>query len=69
MFDVFADDVKCVCIVSKREGYRIDFKNDKDESVHVVLDNEAFTDLYYKLKNRCETQGLVPIYGEGGAEE
>lgn len=59
MIDVFIDDVKCESINSIKEGYRINFKNDKQESLILVLSEENFVDLYGRIKRRCETQGLV----------
>lgn len=64
MIDVFIDDVKCESINTVREGYRINIKNERQESLTLVLSEENFIDLYNRIKRRCETQGLVPIYGE-----
>lgn len=66
MIDVFIDDVKCESINSIKEGYRINFKNDKQESLELILTEKNFVDLYYRMKRRCETQGIVPIYNERG---
>ena len=64
MIDIFMDDIKCESINSVKDGYRINLKNDKQESLILVLSEENFIDLYGRIKRRCETQGLVPIYNE-----
>ena len=66
MIDIFIDDMKCESINSIKEGYRINFKNDKEESLALVLSEENFIDLHNRIKRRCETQGIVPIYNERG---
>ncbi len=68
MIDIYVDDVKCTEIHSIKEGYRIDFKNSKDESLCLVLNAESFIDLYKRTKRRCETQNLIPIHNKGGVE-
>ena len=37
MIDIFIDDVKCEIIHTIKEGYRVDFKNDKQESLILIL--------------------------------
>ena len=61
MIDIYVDDVKCVEIISIKEGYRIDFKNDKEERLILVLSDENFVDLFGRIKRRCETQNLIEI--------
>ncbi len=61
MIDIYVDDVKCVEIISIKEGYRIDFKNDKEERLILVLSEENFVDLFGRIKRRCETQNLIEI--------
>ena len=68
MLDIYIDDIKCTEINDIREGYRIDLKNSKDESLLLVLTEDNFVDLYYRMKRRCETRGLIPIHNKGGAE-
>ena len=52
MIDVFVDDMKCERIHNIKEGYRIDFKNNKEESLVLVLSEESFVDLYGRIKRR-----------------
>jgi hypothetical protein len=66
MIDIFIDDMKCESINSIKEGYRINLKNDKQESLALILNEENFVDLYNRIKRRCETQGIIPIYNERG---
>ena len=66
MIDIFIDGVNCESINTVKEGYRINFKNDRQESLELVLSEENFVDLYYRIKRRCETQGIVPIRNERG---
>lgn len=61
MIDIYVDDVKCVEIISIKEGCRIDFKNDKEERLILVLSEENFVDLFGRIKRRCETQNLIEI--------
>ena len=61
MVDIYIDDVKCTEIHNIKEGYRIDFKNSKDERLCLVLNEENFVELYRRMKRRCETQELIPI--------
>lgn len=61
MIDIYVDDVQCVEIISIKEGYRIDFKNDKEERLILVLSEENFVDLFGRIKRRCETQNLIEI--------
>ncbi len=68
MVDIYIDDVKCTEIHNIKEGYRIDFKNQKDEHLCLVLDEESFVDLYSRIKRRCETQSLIPINNEKKGE-
>lgn len=68
MIDIYIDDVRCTEIHSIKEGYRIDFKNSKDESLCLVLNEENFVDLYNRTKRRCEIQSLIPIHNKEGAE-
>ena len=67
MVDVYIDAVKCTEINDTKEWYRIDFKNDKDEGLILVLTEDNFIDLYNRMKRRCETRNLIPIYNKGGA--
>lgn len=69
MIDIYVDDVNCKGIHSVKEGYRLEFKNQKDETLHLVLNEEAFVDLYNRIKRRGESQGLIPIHNEGGMQE
>lgn len=62
MIDIFFDDLKCESIKTIKEGYRLNFKNDKQESLILILSEEDFIDLYGRIKRRCETQNLIPIY-------
>ena len=65
MVDIYIDDVNVKPIISIPEGFRLDFESkSKDELLHLILNKEEFVNLYYKLKNRCETMGLVPIRSE-----
>lgn len=64
MVDVYVDDVKCTEINDIKEGYRIDFKNQKDESIILILDEDSFVDFYNRIKRRCEMRGLIPIYNK-----
>lgn len=64
MIDIFIDDMKCESINNIKEGYRLNFKNNNQQSLILVLTEENFVDLYYRMKRRCETQGIVPIYNE-----
>ena len=64
MIDIYVDDVKCESIKTIKEGYVIYFKKGKNEQFTVVLSEENFVDLYGRIKRRCETQGLIPIYNE-----
>lgn len=64
MIDIYVDDVKCESINTIKEGYKINLKNNKEENLILVLSEEAFVDLYGRIKRRCETQGLIPIYNE-----
>ena len=61
MIDIFIDDVKCTEIISNKDGYRIDFKNEKDERLILVLSQDNFVDLFHRIKRRCETQDLILI--------
>ena len=61
MVDIYIDDVKCTEIHSIKEGYRVDFRNPKDERLCLVLSEENFIDIYNRMKRRCETRGLIPI--------
>lgn len=61
MVDIYIDDIKCSEIHDIKEGYRIDLKNSNDEKLLLVLSEENFVDLYYRLKRRCETRNLIPI--------
>ncbi len=65
MIDIFIDDVKCESINTIKEGYRVNFKNDSQESLILVLSEESFVDLYNRIKRRCETQGLVQTHNKG----
>lgn len=62
MIDIFLDDLKCESINTIKEGYRLNFKNDKQESLILILTEEDFVDLYGRIKRRCEMQNLIPIY-------
>lgn len=64
MIDIYVDDVKCESINTIKEGYVIHFKKGKGEELSVVLTKENFVDLYFRMKRRCETQELIPIYNE-----
>ena len=68
MIDIYIDDVECTEIHNIKEGYRIDLKNSKDEGLCLVLNEDSFVDLYNRMKRRCETQNLIPIYNKGGGE-
>lgn len=68
MIDIYIDDTKCTEIHDIKEGYRIDLKNSKDENLILVLSEENFIDLYNRMKRRCETRGLVPIYNKDGVK-
>ena len=61
MVDIYIDDVKCTEIHNIKEGYRIDFKNSKDEHLCLVLNEDSFVDLYYRTKRRCETRNLISV--------
>lgn len=65
MIDIFIDDIKCESINTVKEGYRINLKNDRQESLILVVSEENFVDLYNRIKRRCETQGLVQIHNKG----
>ena len=67
MCDIYIDDVKCTEIYNIKEGYRIVFKNLKDEILCLVLDEESFIDFYKRMKRRLEVQELIPIYNKEGA--
>ena len=69
MIDVYIDDVKCTEIHIIKEGYRMDFKNSKDESLCLVLNEESFIDLYNRTRRRCETQNLISIHNKGGESD
>ena len=69
MIDIYIDDVQCTEIHNIKEGYRIDFKNSKDEGLCLVLNEDSFVDFYSRMKRRCETQNLIPIYNKGGVVE
>lgn len=62
MIDIYVDDVVCEKITDIKEGYRIDFKNKKDEKLMLVLNEDGFVDLYNRLKRRCEVRNLIPIH-------
>lgn len=64
MIDIFIDDVRCESINTIKEGYVLHFKEGKEKEISIVLTEENFVDLYGRIKRRCETQGLVPIYNE-----
>ena len=64
MIDIYVDDVKCESINTIKEGYVIHFKKGKGEELSVVLTEKNFVDLYFRMKRRCETQELIPIYNE-----
>ena len=64
MIDIFLDDLKCESINTIKEGYRLNFKNDKQESLILILTEEDFVDLYVRIKRRCEIQNLIPIYNK-----
>lgn len=64
MCDIYIDDVKCTEIHNIKEGYRIVFKNLKDEILCLVLDEESFIDFYKRMKRRLEVQELIPIYNK-----
>ena len=64
MIDIFVDDVKCESINTIKEGYVIHFKESKEKEVSIVLTEENFVDLYHRIRRRCETQELIPIYNE-----
>lgn len=64
MIDIYVDDVKCKSINTIKEGYVLHFVKGKDEEITVMLCEEDFVDLYYRIKRRCETQELIPIYNE-----
>lgn len=66
MIDIFIDDVKCKSINTIKEGYVIHFAEGKEKEISIVLTEENFVDLYGRIKRRCETQGIVPIYNERG---
>lgn len=65
MVDIYVDDVKCTEINDIKEGYRIDLKNSKDENLILVLSEDNFVDLFYRMKRRCETRNLIPIHSDG----
>ena len=64
MIDIFIDDVKCESINTIKEGYVLHFKEEKEKEISIVLTEENFVDLYGRIKRRCETQSLIPIYNE-----
>ena len=64
MIDIYIDDMKCESINNIKEGYRINLKNNKQESLILVLSEESFIDLYHRIKRRCEVANLIPIYNE-----
>lgn len=64
MIDIFVDDVKCESINTIKEGYVIHFKEGKEKEVTIVLTEENFVDLYGRIRRRCETHDLIPIYSE-----
>lgn len=66
MIDIFVDDVKCEIINTIKEGYVLHFKESKEKVISIVLTEENFIDLYGRIKRRCETQGIIPIYNERG---
>jgi hypothetical protein len=64
VIDIYVDDVKCESINTIKEGYVIHLKKGKFEELTVMLSEENFVDLYHRMKRRCETQNLIPIYNE-----
>ena len=61
MIDIYFDGLNLKKIEELDEAYKIVFSNDKDESLSLVLNEANFISLYYAIKNRCETGGLIPI--------
>ena len=64
MIDIYFDDVNFSGINFEKEGFKLIFKNEKDESLSLILGEDNFRDFYYIVKNRCETQGLIPVYNK-----
>ena len=64
MIDIFIDDMTCESINNIKDGQRLNFKNDKQESLILILTEENFIDLHNRIKRRCETQNLIPIFNK-----
>lgn len=64
MIDIFIDDVKCERINTIKEGYVIHFKAGKEKEITIVLTEEVFVDLHHRIRRRCESNDLIPIYNE-----
>lgn len=65
MVDIYIDDFSIKSIDTIQEGFKLNFElKSKDEFLHLVLNKEELINLYHRIKNRCETMGIVPIRSE-----
>lgn len=63
MIDIYIDDVRVKTIgLSEKHNLILEAKSDKENKVQILLDDEELKTLYILSKNRCEVQGLIPVY-------
>ena len=64
MIDIYIDDVrvKTIGLSDEKHNLILEAKSDKENKVQILLDDEELKTLYILSKNRCEVQGLIPVY-------
>lgn len=59
MIDIYVDDMKLQEIEEKYGQYVLMFKNAKDESLQIAVDEEELKNIQGRVTRRCEVRGLI----------
>ena len=64
MIDIYIDDVrvKTIGLSDGKHNLILEAKSDKENKAQILFDDEELKTLYILSKNRCEVQGLIPVY-------
>lgn len=64
MIDIYIDDVrvKTIGLSDGKHNLILEAKRDKENKVQILFDDEELKSLCILSKNRCEIQGLIPVY-------
>ena len=65
MIDIYFDNAKLRKIEQTgNEEYTLVFDGEKDETLSLVMSEQAFVALHYGIKNRSEVHGLIPVFNK-----